>query len=640
MQRAATILTQLETCLSAAPEALARRLGVGVRTVATEVAALNQSLGRTGSVRLTDGRYRLLVVDAEAYREIRDRITGEQESFNDPDRRSAFILAKLTRSDVPVRTEELAAEMCVARSTLSGDIAHLRNALADSEVSIEGRPHVGLRLHGPELAIRTLILRDAYPAAYGTFLIGPELEKAFNDAADEFGFTDDLRASLLRWFTVMLDRTVNGHWLTEAPEAYSEIEGTQAHAFATALARRIAPLIDEDIPTAEILFLALPAAGRRTPTTADLLAVPSAPPVDVDALVEHIFGRIRHSMDLGFDVEPSELVVEFSHHIAYMINRLRYSLHVDRTVDEAELRGRFPVAIRMAEVARDVIAEETGLIMDGAELGLAATYFQVLLEDHAARQHRPFTVAILTGQGPGAARLIRGQLSKLLPQDTSYAILSLSSEPPQLDGIDLVVTTPGSQLHLATPTLELSEVFDRGELIRKLSAMRFTHHGPLALSGESGSMLVSLLDEERFVQLPADSTSADGVSLLVDRLAGLGMVNEAFRSALTAREALAPMQINTAVAFPHASAPDLQGVACALGVIPRGDTEDGLRIIFLMAVPAKTDYDDRILIRVYDEIIRLSQDPLLVRKVSRLTSYVQFFYLMEDYTEATTQGRH
>ena len=68
----------------------------------------------------------------------------------------------------------------------------------------------------------------------------------------------------------------------------------------------------------------------------------------------------------------------------------------------------------------------------------------------------------------------------------------------------------------------------------------------------------------------------------------------------------------------------------------RGRSSDHL----LDGRPAKTDYDDRILLRVYDEIIRLSQDPLLVRKVSRLNSYVQFFYLMEDYTEATTQGRH
>lgn len=309
-------------------------------------------------------------------------------------------------------------------------------------------------------------------------------------------------------------------------------------------------------------------------------------------------------------------------------------------MDESELRGRFPVASRMAEVARDVIAEETGLIMDDTELALATTYFQVFLEEHVARQHRPFNVAILTAQGPGAARLIRAQLSKLLPQDTTYSLLSPSPEPPQLQSVDLVVTTPGSQLHLEVPTLELSEVFDRGELIRKLSGMKFAHHGPLALSGESGSMLVSLLDDERFLQLPPECTAGDGVSLLLDRLQSLGMVGDAFRTALTEREALAPMQINAEVAFPHASAPDLQGVACAMGVIPRGDTEEGLRIIFLMGVPLKTDYDDRILLRVYDEIIRLSQGPLLVRKVSRLTSYVQFFYLMEDYTEATNQGRH
>ena len=266
MQRAATILTQLETCLSASPEALGRRLGVGVRTVATEVAALNQTLGWAGCVRLTDGRYRLLVVDAQGFRAIRDRITGEQESFNDPDRRSAFILARLTRTDTPVRTDELAAEMSVGRTTVSGDIAHLRDLLAESGVSIEGRPHVGLLLRGPELAIRNVILRHAYHAAYDTFLIGRELEKASNDTADEFRFDDAPRANLLHWFTVMLDRTVNGHWLVDVPAAYSDIQGTHAHAYAASLAARVALLIDEEIPPAEVPFSRL---ARRWTQDAD-----------------------------------------------------------------------------------------------------------------------------------------------------------------------------------------------------------------------------------------------------------------------------------------------------------------------------------------------------------------------------------
>ena len=44
MNRSATILTQLETSLSVAPEALAQRFGVGSKTIATDVAQINQSL--------------------------------------------------------------------------------------------------------------------------------------------------------------------------------------------------------------------------------------------------------------------------------------------------------------------------------------------------------------------------------------------------------------------------------------------------------------------------------------------------------------------------------------------------------------------------------------------------------------------
>ena len=638
MQRAATILTQLETCLSAAPEALGRRLGVGTRTVASEVAALNQTLGRTASVRLADGRYRLMVVDAEAFRRIRDRLTGEQGSFNEPARRCAHIIARLAQSLVPVRTEELALEMSVGRSTVSADVAQLRPVLAQSDVAIEGRPHVGLTMHGQELAIRTVILRHAYEAAYDTYRIGPELERAFNDSADEFGIEVSQRHTLMRWFTVMLDRTVNGHPLTEIPDSYRAVEGSQAHAFGISLADRVAPLIGNQLPQTESVFLALPVAGRRTPTTPDLIETGGSP-IDVGALVTKIFERIDTTMDVSFDLDPSEVVSDFAKHVGYMINRLRYSLFVEGAVDLDELRERYPVAGRMAQVAREVITDETGLIMDDSELTLAATYFQVFLEEHVARQHRPFRVAIITPQGPGAARLIRTQLAPVLPPDTHYDVLSLTSDQPHADAADLIVTTPGSNLQLPVPTLELSEVFDRDELVRKLAGMRFADHGPLAVTGESASMLVSLLDSERFLTLPSDIDYVNAVQQLTERLRQLSMVNEEFLAALAHREAMAPMQINEDVAFPHASATGLAGVACALGVIPRGDTETGLRIIFLMAVPDKADYDDRILLRVYDEIIRVSQDAALVRKISRLTSHVQLFYLMEDYSQATDRGR-
>ena len=58
-----------------------------------------------------------------------------------------------------------------------------------------------------------------------------------------------------------------------------------------------------------------------------------------------------------------------------------------------------------------------------------------------------------------------------------------------------------------------------------------------------------------------------------------------------------------------------------------------------MDMPDKGHYDDAILIRVYDEIIRLAQNEALVKKVSRLTGYVQVFYLMAGSTDSTNQGR-
>ena len=55
-----------------------------------------------------------------------------------------------------------------------------------------------------------------------------------------------------------------------------------------------------------------------------------------------------------------------------------------------------------------------------------------------------------------------------------------------------------------------------------------------------------------------------------------------------------------------------------------------MSLVFLMAVPQKVAYDDTVLIRVYDEIIRLGGNAAAVAKISRLTSYEQFFYFMEN----------
>jgi len=627
MSRAAQILKYLESSLSATPQTLSQHFGVGPRAIAADISQLNQMLGQVGSVRFDDGRYRLLVVDPERFREVSDAITAERESFTSPDSRVHFILAHLARSDVAVRIEELALAMSVGRTTVVSDLVELRALLVPYDVEVEGRTHVGLSLQGPELGIRMAVLRYAFASAYGDYELGSELVEPLREVAAEHGLGTGQTESLFRWFTVGLDRHVRGHTLTTLPPEFDTLVGSPPHEFAQAVAARIQPLIVDELPPAEVLFLALPAAGMRTPVDLATLSR-TLSPLPTEDLVRSIFDRIRREMDLAID--PADLLPEFHHHVAFMLNRMRYALHAGDSLMPEQVRQAYPVAYRMATIARDVISDQIGLTMDENELALATTYFEVFLEQHSSRQQRTFRVAILTSQSPATARLIQTQLAKVLPASTEFTVQAVDSRPVQLDSVDLVVLAAGVRFDTNLPTVVLSEVFDRSELVRRLSLMRFPNHGPLALPGAARSPLVSLLDDSRFVRLPPGLSYSDGMPWLANLLHSQGAVGDDFTSALVERESLSTMRLNDYVAFPHTVAADAESLACAMGVIPRADAEPGLRLIFLMAVPNKSDYDDTILIRVYDEMIRLGDDPALVSKISRLNSYEQFFYLMEN----------
>lgn len=200
MSRVAQILLFLESSLSASPEMLSQRFGVGSRAIATDIAQLNQQLGQAGSVRLENGRYRLLVVDPAAFAEIRNRVAGERGSFSSSTARSRYMLARLVRSDVALRVDELALEMSVGRTTAVADLAELRALLAGYEVIVEGRTHVGLSLRGSELGIRMAALRYAYAEAYGDYQLGLELEQPLREISAEHGLARELAAELVRWF--------------------------------------------------------------------------------------------------------------------------------------------------------------------------------------------------------------------------------------------------------------------------------------------------------------------------------------------------------------------------------------------------------------------------------------------------------
>ena len=615
----------LETRLSASNEELTRRLAVGPKTVTNDVKELNRLLAGTGTIELENGRYRLFIADHDGFGRARGDISGHINSFSLPPNRHGFIFRRLLAQTAPILIDDLALEMNVGRSTVVGDLSKLKEMLSPYFLRITGTPNVGIEMSGDELQLRFFIIENMYEATYSDYPLDDDLLQIIEDAAAQYHLDGATSESFTRWFTVMLDRVLTEHPLTGMPSKYLGLKTTPAFELADQVVNAIGRRIQTAIPASESMFLALPIAGMRTP--ADERALQQFPlSAENEGLVQKILDEIGAEMDLH--VPASGLLKEFVHHITFMQNRMKYHIYLkDLSLLDIELE--YPVAYRMARVAKRVIEQETNLVVIEDELGFIASYFQVFLEEQQVKSEPGFRVAIVSTSGMVPARLIRSQLEKVMSGKTEYQIIPLSAADREtLDGFDLVVSTAWSKLETSSSILELSEFFDNREIRRQIDQLRYEKQVDISIAGSANSLLVSILDQTRFFRLSPERSYLENTATMIDCLVETGALDQGFKARFFAREMQSTMQLDEYVGFPHLANAVGTRVVFAMGVIPRTRGEFGERVIFLMGLPDKADYDDTMLVKIYDEIIRLAANRSELDAISTLTSYEQFFFHM------------
>ena len=626
MSRAERILAELEAARSVSVVELAASLGVGKRTIANEVAALQERLEGIAAIVLSDGRYRLLIADPNEYRSTKLGMGGENASFNDPAARVNHIIARLFRALVPVRTEELARQMAVGRTTVVADLIRVREVVAEADLTVEGRPNVGLMLQGPELQQRLFILRHLFHVAYPDSELSRRIHEVVEDAVVNAGLQRRIALEVTRWAVVALDRARFERRIDYLPSLYSGLRGTPAHDFSATLAVHLSHEFGTKLTSNDIVFLALPVAGMRAPddkTTGMAFSETS----EGDALVNQVLAAVLSEMDIN--LEGREFLEEFARHIAYMLNRMRYRIWVDDS-GLANIGEEFPVAHRMATLASEVIERQVGLPVDASEVGFLGAYFQVLLEAHHVDATPSLRVAVVASTGRVAAELVRLQLAKILPRSTQLRAMPLEAATADgLVGVDLVVITGNEEITCDAPVLRVTRVLDRSALERELGRLQLRLHLP-HLAGRKGSVLAGALDECHFFRLPVGTDYPDAVDFMTGHLEAKGLVEDGFGERIRQREAQAPMQLDAWLGFPHASLETQSSIVLAIGVVPRDTGEEGVRLIVLLGVPADPGRSEGVLVQVYDEVLRLGARRDLLDQICRLTSFEDFYYFLEN----------
>lgn len=630
--RICKVLQILEHKRSASLEYLEKKLNVSSKSIKNDIKELNEIFDGNALIQSKLGKYKLYVINQKEFEIIKQNLYLHDDFFNSPKKRMAYVMSRLMNDEKPVLTDDLAFEMSIGRTTLVGDLKKLRQILEKYNIKIIGKTNTGLKLEGEEIDIRIFVLENLFEDIYKSheldYDVKEELHKIFSDLKLE-GST---RKQIIKFLTVLIDRLVNGHQITSLNETYEDLIYTKQISIANDICDKLENIFRIEIPNNERVFMTLPIVGMRTPMDIDRVKNLEITE-EVINLVLDIIQLIKLEMDIT--ITPGNLLDEFTYHISFMLNRLKYGIKIKNPVLD-EIKEKYMVPYKLAELTKILIEDITKKKVSKDEVGFLAVYFSVFISENSYEQNKLCSIAIICGTGKITARLIAAQLRKIVDIDTKLEMFSDSQVNKELlDQFDLVLSTIKFECDTVTPTIYLKEIFDESQLKNKIESVRYTEKLDIPMLQGMESLVLSLLDEEKFFILDNDKSYIENVDYMIDKLYDLSYVDKGFKERIHIRESKSTMVFDEYIALPHAINKGTDKIVFSIGVFSdnnKNKKDQQLKVIFLLAIPNVEEKDDDILVKIYDEIIAISKDKQAVENIAKVKNYRELllYFIKQD----------
>lgn len=621
--RIGQILRYLEVRKSASTQKLADKLNVTTRTIRNDIKELNQMLQGSAMIEGVVNKYRLFILNQDAFDVIKKGIYDQNDYMNSPMTRCGYVLKRLMEEDEPILIDDLAFEMNIGRTTLTGDLKRLRGYLDAYGISIIGKTNNGISLQGDEMHLRFFILENMFDIIYGGYPIDDELHEMVKDTCHSYHLDRMTTEYFYKSFVVMVDRTLNEHELVLLSDKYLELKETKAYEFACKVVGKVENYLMVELPEEERIFLSLPIAGMRTPMNKenkDFFEISE----EVGELVVKILNRI--SFDMSFNISPTDLLDDFVYHINFMLRRLKYEIRLKNT-SLSEVQDKYPLAYKMAEVAKEVISEETDLEVSDDELGFLASYFGIFLEEQSTVTPEVYQVGIICGSNRITGKLVEIQLKRIMPVSVNYQLIDDQGlTEAKLNRFDLIVSTVSETFKTDKPIIYLSEIFDEIEVLRKIGELKFSKCLDFPVKTGLDSLLATCLDPQNFYILDDNKSMEENTLDLVDILIDEELLSDSFKEKLIQRQKKSSMVFGKQVAFPHLM-DDVEKMILAIGVC-KGNKDNLGQIIILLCLPQNETVCDDILMGMYNDVLTISGDEKMVNEITKIESSDEFFLYM------------
>ncbi|MEG1410443.1 BglG family transcription antiterminator [Clostridium sp.] len=619
--RLCRILRIIEQSNLTTAQSIADKLGVSTKTVKNEIKELNKLLKGYGLIDTKQGKYFLYIIDEENFDKASQEIRKQDDFFNSQQNRMSYILYKLMNSEIPYLTDELADEMNIGRTTFIGDLKKLRNKVEEYDLQIVGKTNKGLFLEGQEKDIRMCVLEDMYGPIYKDYKIDEDILELVTKICRKNSLGSGTIENFMKFFTVMIDRLLNGYKIEDLDDNYKQLKFTTTFTFIDKLVNEVEKSIHIKIPDNERIFMVLPIVSMRTPINSQGIKGIDVSDEAIE-LVEDIISLIKKQMNIT--IMPGDFLDEFVYHMFFMINRVKFGIKIKNPILD-DIKEKYSVAFKMAELSRCLIESKLCKSVSRDEVGFMAMYFGVFISENSYKKNKIYKVAVICGSGVLTARIISSQLKKILSSEAVIDIYS-SSEISEglLNQYDLVCSTFKLGCNISTPVIYMKEIFDEHQFRRQIEQVKATENLDVPLLQGLDSILLSILEEDKFFVLDNNIDYNQNINIMVDSLYKNGYVDENFKERLKIREENSTMVFDKHIAIPHVINYQSDNIVLALGVFDDSlvvEKDRDVKLVFLLGIPKELGENEILLIKIYNEIISIAKDENKVREISKLKKY-------------------
>lgn len=573
-----------------APEALAKHFGVSDRSIRTYVHHANDNLKGVGRIINQSNRGYLLVVDdEEALRSWEAGYdTGRARDLpqTNTERVNYLLDDLLSRTDW-ITSSQLADILYVSPRTISANLKEVEEVLTRFDLTLERRPHYGIRVVGPELKRRICLANVAMSVITGggsaSDLMLDRVARCVDAAlsVENYEVNSVAYQNLLVHIGVAVLRLRDGNVVPFDEERLVKVQSNREYAVASRIAKQINEAFDTNLPDEEIAYIAVHLMGKQlidAPLSEDGDATISDEVWDVVSKMLEVIDSTFH-FDFRNDLE---LRMNLARHIAPLSVRLRYHMNLTNPL-LSDIKQRFPLAYSMALEATTVLTSTYDATVSEDEIGYIALALALALERQKAEPVKK-NILVVCASGMGSARLLEYQYRK---EFGAYLDKVIACDLAQIDRIDFtdidyVFTTVPINRRLPVPVREVGFFLSQDERENLHALLRGQGTTPVLSHGFESRLFFSQLKLQ---------TKDDVLRFLCEQASAVKETDADFYNLVCKREELAQTAFGNLVAMPHPITPASEQTFVAVALLDKAISwgTQQVQAVFLVSIAKDED---------------------------------------------------